>query len=520
MTIMLSYMHMRSLFSRLLLPAVLLFVSLEIFFSHLRHIDNRVRPVFEPNQESKVDDHPAIEVETPTESHVDRSCDFATTALTLKGDLRRTIYSRAVFRPRFVESQQPSLSLVDRTVLTPFETRESGFQLGSLPSKDGCANIPVAEVDVEQDPSQLPTKGILLGMTKPLDRLEMRLEEISYYLLTSKASLLVIVPETVGIATAQRKYRARGLDITLVPSIVEPFQLRYFSMIRELSSYIRVRRPETEWVATVDDDTFFPQLLYLGDRLAALNSTDYHWIGTRSESSLNVKNFGDFSYGGSGILLSRGLLERLDANYDACMGPHLGPPDFGGDHRITKCIRTVEPHIQMEHWKELRQWDLRGSPAGIFESGKPIWTYHHWGETGWFNTDVLSICGTAIIAGQKSILQRFMFNREGGYDESQHRSYYILTNGYSIVHYDLDPGVADINFDETEYTWADEPEDYEDALGSFRNVTVKGITKKRWLLEGVIRVGNNIHQRYMYEVQEDEEEENNVIEVIWLGPGS
>ena len=196
----------------------------------------------------------------------------------------------------------------------------------------------------------------------------------------------------MDIAKEQKRYRDQGLDITLVASMKEPFQLRYFSMIRELNLHINSSRPETEWVATIDDDTFFPQLAHLGARLATLDPTEYHWIGTLSESSLNVKNFGYFSYGGSGIFLSRSLLERLDASYDQCTGPDLGPPSFGGDHRMTKCIRRLEPEVELEVWKELRQWDLRGRPAGMFESGKPIWTFHHWGETGWFDKDVLSLC--------------------------------------------------------------------------------------------------------------------------------
>ena len=522
--------HRRPLFVKLLLPTFFVLASLTIFLSYSRHSHTNFQPAFDafsgphvepdqfdPEPPSSPQDAP---LPPPPAPNREPPCRFSTSAATLREDLKVKEYSRAVIRPSLVHTQQPSLTYVNGSILSPFQPLEPGFRAGALPSENDCSNIPIAEVEAEYDPSESFTKGLLLGMTTPLKRLDMRLDEISYYLLTSRASLLVVVPGDVDTAKEQKRYRDWGLDITLVASKVEPFQLRYFSMIRELNLHISSSRPETEWVATVDDDTFFPQLAHLGARLATLDPTEYHWVGTISESSLNVKNFGYFSYGGSGVFLSRPLLERLDASYDQCTGPDLGQPSFGGDHRITKCIRRLVPDVELEVWKELRQWDLRGRPAGMFESGKPIWTFHHWGETGWFDKDVLSMCGTANIAGQSSILRRFMLNRTGGYNESEARSYYILTNGFSIVKYDLEPGVPDINFDETEYTWADNPVDYEEFVGPFRQEHVEGITKKRWLLDSVIRSGNNIHQKYKYEGERKGGGENNIIEIIWLGPGS
>ncbi|KKY25064.1 hypothetical protein UCRPC4_g02121 [Phaeomoniella chlamydospora] len=201
----------------------------------------------------------------------------------------------------------------------------------------------------------------------------------------------------------------------------------------------------------------------------------------------------------------------MNSSYDECTGTDLGNPSLGGDHRTTKCLGKLEPTLNVTVWKELRQWDLRGHTAGLFESGKQIWTFHHWGKTGWFNQDVLPMVATAPIAGEASVLQRIRFGDSGGSIATK-RSYYVLTNGFSIVKYDVEAGVKDVDFDETEYTWNDNPDDYEDYLGPFRKVNVEGVTKKRWRLDGAKRIGDNIHQMYKY----DRDGEIDFIEIIWL----
>ena len=515
---------------RIFLSAILAFILLVTLFSFRHEID--LRPV--GNHTNPTSNNPSIDTQTAQQ----QSCPFALSSFDLKQELTRRTYARGVIRPIFVKEPQPSLSHIEGPFLEDFGTIEPELLGSHLNAKDDCANTRVATVKVAYDPPDT-TRKLLIGMTTPLSRLNDRLNEISYYLLSSNASLLVVVPKgKENLEKEQKRYREKGLDITLKSSYVEPFQLRYFSIWREMRKHIVSSRPDTEWVATVDDDTFFPQLSYLTARLSTLDPNDYHWIGTLSESSLNVKNFGYFSYGGSGIYLSRALLDRIDVDFRECTGHDIGPPNFGGDHRTAKCIKKLEPDLNLTVWNELRQWDLRGSPAGLFESGKPIWTYHHWGHTGWFDKDVLSFCATRSIAGSASILQRFKFdslfpsdndndssnNSKTENDETtspSSHSYYILTNGFSLVKYTHTPTSPTINFTETEYTWADVPADYEDFVGPFRPVTVEGVTKRRWLLDSARRIGENVHQLYRYDGMGEPEEErgeiNDYVEIVWLG---
>lgn len=290
------------------------------------------------------------------------------------------------------------------------------------------------------------------------------------------------------------------------------FTLRYFSLVRALNSHVSNNRHETEWLILMDDDTFFPSLSLVSERLSTLSSSKPYWIGALSEASWQVRNFGRIGFGGAGVVLSRNLLETLDKRYDECSGEELGVSDMPGDQRLGNCIKKVLPKLDLTVWSELHQWDMRPEPHGLFEAGRPIWSFHHFHGGQWGNADMTGMSSVATVAGDKSILRRWVFDSKGS-GQRQERDFRVLTNGYSITHYHIDAGTSDINFEHTEHTWADAAEGYEESVGPLRPVDQKGVTKKRWLLRDATKVGANVHQFYWYESAT----ENSVIEIVWLG---
>ena len=211
-------------------------------------------------------------------------------------------------------------------------------------------------------------------------------------------------------------------------------------------------------------------------------------------------------------MLSRNLIETLDKRYDECTGQDLGALDMPGDQRLGKCINKVLPKLKLTIWDELHQWDFRPEPHGLFEAGRPIWSFHHFHGGKWGSANILSTSAVASVAGDRSLLRRWVFDSKGS-GQYQERDYWVLTNGYSIVHYHVKAGIPDINFSHTEHTWADAAEGYEESVGPLRPVDQEGVTKKRWLLRDAVKVGANVHQFYWYE----DATENSVIEIVWLG---
>lgn len=440
-----------------------------------------------------------------------QQCPFAASPLRFSDRLTARTYTRGIIRPRFNHDPRPAIARIDEPLLPPFQAQPNILtsKYGRTPTD--CSTVTIAYVDVDPDPGKDGTGKILFGAATTVDRLDEALPRLTYFIGGTKASMIALVPPADNLEEKQTYYRSRGLDIVLTPSELE-FTLRYFSLVRALSDHVSNNRSETEWVIMIDDDTFFPSLSLVSERLATLSSSEPHWIGAVSEASWQVRDFGRIGFGGAGIILSRNLLEALDKRYDDCTGEDIGVLDMPGDQRLGKCINKVLPKLKLSLWKELHQWDMRPEPHGLFEAGRPIWSFHHFHGGMWGNADMIGMSSVATVAGDSSILRRWVFDGKGS-GQWQERDFWVLTNGYSIVQYHISAGTPDINFEHTEHTWGDAAEGYEESVGPLRPVDQKGVTKKRWLLRDAVKVGANVHQFYWYKSAT----ENSVIEIVWLG---
>lgn len=462
---------------------------------------------------------PPAQVQLPPNHGSFGNCEFSTASappLSFSEWLSRKNFTRAFIRPNVVgaQTQFRSLEDIDTPVLPPFRALERGLVV-SPENEDQTVPCPtIADVEVAMDHDMEETSKLLFGLATTVDRLERLLPSLLHSFGGTKASLLVLVPESDDDLSAQEAYfRSRGLDITLESSPLE-FTARYFGLVEAFSYHIKTKRQQTEWVGFIDDDTFFPALPSVATQLRLADSSKKHYIGSLSEASWQVDTWGHMAFGGGGVFVSKPLLDILMQNYDECQSWGEQP----GDQKLGQCIERFS-NTPLTLWPSLHQMDLTGAPDGIFESGLQIDSLHHWAT--WYTKDVVKMSAVSAVAGKRSILRRWVFDQQEFIDPStgeSYRTFWVLTNGYSIVRYTLMPGTPNdaINFDHTELTWEEEMEGYTQRFGAMRPRDQEGVIKERYLLSDAIIIGDNVHQFYTRE----EETSHSLIEIVWLGPKS
>ncbi|KKY29044.1 hypothetical protein UCRPC4_g00233 [Phaeomoniella chlamydospora] len=462
-------------------------------------------------------------------------CDYERSAFPIPANRNVRRYSRGVIRPRFDAKPDDDLFEFERPFLESF-----GLPHGDAftpESNNACKKSNVATVTLESDPPVELTAPILIGVATTVDRIENTFDSLLSQLQGTDASMIALVPEAPDLPSKQQSMRERGLDITLYPTNL-PFLESYFTLTETFSYHIKNHRPHTKWIIWTDDDTYMPSLRSLGRRLKGLNHEQDHFYGAWSEKTHHLENLGRFPYGGGGIIVSLPVLEALHDNYEYCMGSDVVPTNgtIGGDCHVWACLEKVKPDLELTIWSELRQFDVHGSPAGIYEDGRPIYSFHHWTNDSWAPTPVVEMAAVKAVAGESSVRHRYVFDRKveatnDSYDsspEETQREFFVLTNGYSIVRYRIHPGVDDIDFAAREATWWEavgmpEFDDYVQQLGPLRREVVPGIDKKRWYLQDAKLVDGNIHQLYIdmwranEEIAKNRQRVEDWIEIIWLG---
>ena len=422
-------------------------------------------------------------------------------------------YTRAYFRPHFVspKAEFSSLENINSPVLSPFT--QMGRGTGYSPATDSSSPCPkVVDVDVAAEENIDETAKILFGLATEVSRLEHLLPSLLYSYGNSKAGLLVLVPETEEDLSVQQTYfRNRGLDVTLKASPLD-FTARYFGMVQAFAEFVRTERPWTTWLGFMDDDTFMLSLPAIATELNMFDATKKHYLGTLSEASWQVDTFGHIGFGGAGVFVSKPLLDVLEENYDECQSWGEQP----GDQKLGQCIQRFGD-VQMTLWPALYQMDMHGDVDGFYESGRKILSLHHWNT--WYTKDVVKMSSVAAAAGRRSVLRRWVFDHEevaNPLSGRTFRSFWILTNGYSLVKYTYDENTPNdaISFDQVEKTWDEEGRGFEERLGLMRPMDQAGVFKDRWIMKESYVVGDNVHQLYIRE----EAEGRSIIEIIWLGP--
>ncbi|KZZ96394.1 hypothetical protein AAP_01167 [Ascosphaera apis ARSEF 7405] len=461
---------------------------------------------------------PSAASETPIETAVPgviEQCDapdVGAPVLNVKDWIVPKEFTRAFIQPHWVDTDAKFSNLEDVStkVLNDFQPLGSTTNSSRFTSQQPCPNV--IDIRVAKDLAVAGSENLLFGAATTVDRLDRMLPYLLYSFGHTKAHLLVLLPgDTHDIAKHEARYRARGLNVTLRGSPLA-FTARYFGLVEAFIDFIKTTGNDIKWASFIDDDTFFPSLNHIVQKLNKLNHKDRWYIGTHSEASWQVNTFGGIGFGGGGVFISRAVLDALIFHYNECQSWGDQP----GDQKVAQCIFKFT-NTQLTKWDTLWQMDMTGTVDGFFESGRTIDSLHHW--SSWYHKDVVNIYSVSPHSGRRGVLRRWKFDEDVKTDPSTNqarRSFWVMTNGYSIVKYSMDANLPaeSVDFNKVEKTWNEDPKGYEARLGPFRARDQEGIKKERYLMTDTFMIGSNIHQMYT----RDKDSERSMIEIVWLPP--
>ena len=292
---------------------------------------------------------------------------------------------------------------------------------------------------------------IIFGISTTLQRLEESIPQLLRWLPNTHARLFVIVieseqhDEVQAVAADPEKkkelqvhMRGLGINCTLVEplKLQDSFSEKYFSLIRIMYDN---RDDRTQWISTIDDDTFFPSMPALVSMLSKHDAREEHYIGGVSEEWWAVTHYGLMAFGGAGIFVSLPLANLMDDHYEFCKETSHAS---AGDIRLMECIYELTD-TKLTNERDLHQIDIHGDLSGMFESGRMPLSLHHWkpGAATMDGYDLPMMHQIADICND-CFLQRWQFDND-----------MILSNGFSIARYP--PNISKkMKMDHIESTWA------------------------------------------------------------------
>lgn len=403
---------------------------------------------------------------------------------------------------------RPSLSQVDENLLAePFQELQLA-RLTSLPESSAL------DVHVKQSarPEQVDASSLLFGCSTTYGRFRDEggispVHEWARWLTdgngnSNGAGLVLSLFEAsqADINRAADKLSSLGISATVVasdPTLDMPG--RYVSLVDLL--YNHSTRASRKYFILVDDDTFFPAMSDLVETLSRYDHEKPYYIGTFTERARwLLEHQVPYAFGGGGIIMTTPLVKRiselpcLQRNKD---GKYVLDSDEG-DRLLYNCIHEYT-ETTMTYLPVLHQEDQYGDGSGFYESGiKPL-SLHHYKSWHSFIPGKAHVVVDA--CGEDCLLQRFQFKDD-----------FILSNGYSVVHYpkgiDFDLGLM-----EGTYDMGGEEEmaiNVAYTFGGLRKSLSGTGKKKSWILVDSRREGPGIVKQVYVKRMDDQR---------WLGEG-
>lgn len=217
-----------------------------------------------------------------------------------------------------------------------------------------------------------------------------------------------------------------GIDVDVYHSDSSlEMAVRYLYLVPTLYSHPEAQRKK--WLVICDDDTFFPSMHELMEKMSKFDHTREMYIGTLSEDVGAIERHGSQAFGGGGVFLSLPLAEKIAELFGSCTTEQKvlesnsgwGPQ---GDIILRKCIYENTDTRLTTFW-ELWQLDILGHPAGFYEWGiKPL-SLHHYRSSGWHKAKPGMYTKIAHTCGEDCTLMRFQTKDD------------FIISGYSIAHY-------------------------------------------------------------------------------------
>ncbi|RFU35003.1 hypothetical protein B7463_g1312, partial [Scytalidium lignicola] len=329
--------------------------------------------------------------------------------------------------------------------------------------------------------------------------------------------LCLFEPTNDELRYAARVLLDAGIDATVQPSDPElDMAGRYVDLVGILHKHPTA--PYRKYLALIDDDTFFPSMSGLLSLLSLYDPSKPYYIGSMTErADWMLSHRTPMAYGGAGIFFTQSAARRiielhcLDVNSS---GEYLVPGDQG-DLLLYNCLHN-RSDLVLTHVPQLHQLDHWGDPSGFYESGQQPLSLHHFKSWHLVAPDQMHVVAES--CGEDCFMQRFQF-----------RDNWIISNGYSVVHYpqgiDFDPlqmeGTFSTGFDR---------ESVEDlslsySFGPLRRSLSETGKKKSWELLDARNLGNGVvYQTYVKHrddkrwLKKDEQpaEADSVIVLAWV----
>ncbi|KAJ9619974.1 hypothetical protein H2203_008250 [Taxawa tesnikishii (nom. ined.)] len=340
----------------------------------------------------------------------------------------------------------------------------------SLPPCPSTTKIDVPYFDFR---ARVDTSALMLGMATTLKRIEDSLPPLSRWLSNTKSTLVVVLVDQPdlnavreGVENVRSKAEKLGMSL-----IFEPYPdpkategLKNFALAAALQ---KNRRPETQWFAITDDDTFFLNLPRVLDALKPYDSTKPYYIGALTEGLFRIRREGFKAWGGGfGDLLWRDCI-----------------------------LEVTSPTVKLTQLAGLNQQDIWGTSLA---STSPSWHFY----------PVPLAHLVADVAGPDTFLQRYKFADDA-----------VLTNGYSSVRYPN--GLPDLH--RAELTFVEDvnlhhiPDrlEFHHSMGQMRPALDKK-DKLSWRFEHAAKAKDgSVRQFYVMRGQGGKQSPDSVIEVDW-----
>ncbi|KAF7593053.1 hypothetical protein BBP40_012070 [Aspergillus hancockii] len=352
--------------------------------------------------------------------------------------------------------------------------------------EEKCSKSVIIHAPVAASPPD--ASHMIFGVATTTKRLYDSLDAFAHWAGGTNAHIVAVVDDENSATQSEKRAKELDIRLTIIQNSEEWLD-RYFTLVRILNER---KDDSTKWIVLIDDDTFFPSMRNLVDRMAAYDPTEPQYIGALTEDLSQMYYGGHMAYGGAGIFLSVPLVQQLNVVFNECY-------DYkhSGDRMIAQCIYH-HTTTKLKWERGLYQLDLRGDASGFYESGRPLpLSLHHW--KSWFHADMVSLGKVAAICGEPCLLRRWHLSDD-----------WYLINGFSVVKYSMpfpDSTAMEQTWDDSKYKGQDP---FEYSLGPLRR---KDEGKVSFRLKEAIQEADRVRQIYVHKPAPEKTAQ--VIEVVW-----
>ncbi|KAG9251068.1 uncharacterized protein F5Z01DRAFT_628182 [Emericellopsis atlantica] len=406
-------------------------------------------------------------------------------------------FTRTVSFQRNHSLERKSMTIVSQQFLSPntitFDATKQND--GAIVGGD-CFEPLQVEVTASGLPSTVDASDLIFGISTTFERLNESRSEIigdwEYWLtnghgVSNGAKLFVTLFEATDIELrlARKLLHGTGIDATVDRSDDRDMPVRYINLVPYL--YRQEASRHRKWIVLCDDDTFFPSMHGLVQRLRSFDHSKQLYIGALSEDVGAIERHGSQAFGGAGVFLSSTMAKTIAESISGCTSAEkVDEAGWQGDKLLRNCIYE-NSETRLVALPDLWQLDFRGDPAGFYEWGHKPLSLHHYRGDGWHTARPAQFSKIAHVCGEDCILQRF-----------QTADNFIIS-GHSIAYYPRGITFETSQVEQTfEALWDKDGWNFDFVFGPQRPPLKSSGRKISWEIQGSeVRSDGSVWQTYL-----------------------